>query len=268
MLMALLDDVLVLARDSEKGMLYRCPDCNSELTLRKGRKVVHNFAHKPPVACSFATGETIAHLESKLAFYDHFKSMGLTATVEQTLSSSNVKSRADIYIATTRKGMPAAIEIQHTNISLDEIERRTQNYINLGIAVAWIPLINLDKHDIDVLSSPKGWVINRYSPKPFERWIHGFNYGKVWYYENAENVIWEGVLSPYKIDVPHSEWYEEGGHLIEVGGYSKYSKRWKTLTISGMYPLSSVKFSIAKRKAKSLGIYNFPDCYMVKITPK
>lgn len=267
MLMALLDGVHVLARDSEKGSTYLCPDCNCEVTLKKGRKVTHYFAHKPPVTCSLAKGETVAHLESKLAFYDHFKSLGLSAEVEYPLSFNDIRSRADVYVKTTN-GMPAALEIQHTNISLDEIERRTQNYSKLGVAVGWIPLLDLDKHEVDVESSSKGWVINKYSPKPYEIWIHGFNFGKVWYYEPKENTIWEGILSPYTIDVPTSEWYEEGGNFVSVGGYSKFSKRWRVLTISGMYALSDVQFSIQKRQAKTLNVYNFPSCHMVKITPK
>ena len=183
------------------------------------------------------------------------------------VSFNGVRSRADVYVPTTRKGMPAALEIQHTNIALDEIERRTQNYKKLGIAVGWIPLIDLDKYEVDT-DSPKGWVIEKYVPKPFEIWIHGFNYGRVWYYEYKENTLWEGVLNPYMIEVPYSEFYEQGGNQISYGGYTRYSKRWRTLTITGMYQLSGVEFSITKREAKSLSIYNYPACNMVKITPK
>ena len=82
MLMALLDDVLVLARDSGKDVTYLCPECRCEVTLKKGRKVVHHFAHKPPVTCYYAAGETVAHLKSKLDFHDHFKLSGLEASVE------------------------------------------------------------------------------------------------------------------------------------------------------------------------------------------
>lgn len=68
--------------------------------------------------------------------------------------------------------------------------------------------------------------------------------------------------------IPYSEFYEAGGTQVSFGGYSKPSKRWKTLTLSGMYALSGVEFSIAKRKARTIGDYNLPECYMVKITPK
>lgn len=267
MLMALLDEVRVLARDSDKGSTYLCPECRREVTLKKGRKVIHHFAHKPPTSCTYATGETAAHMKSKLDFHDHFISLGLPSRVEAPVSFNGIRSRADVYVATTKKGIPAALEIQHTNISLDEIERRTQNYNKLGVAVGWIPLLDLDKHDV-IYDSPKGWIIKQYAPKPFEIWIHGFNYGRVWYYEHKENTLWEGVFSPYMIEVPHSEWYETGGNHVSVGGYSRYSKRWRTLTLSGMYDLNGVEFSIAKREAKTLGIYNFPECQMVKITPK
>lgn len=256
-----------MARDSDKGFTYRCPECKREVILKKGRKVIDHFAHKAPVSCSYAAGETQAHLNAKQDFYDHLKTLKLDVYVEYPLSLGNIKSRADVYVSNTQKGMPAALEIQHTNISLQEIERRTQNYQQLGIAVGWLPLIDLDKHEIDTESS-RGWVIEKYSPKPFERWIHGFNYGRVWYYEHKEKTIWEGVLTPYKIDVPYSEWYEQDGNHATAGGYSKFSKRWKTLTLTGMYELSEVEFSITQREAKTLNIYNYPACHMVKITPK
>lgn len=266
MLVAVLDGVRVLARDSEKGRTYNCPGCNREVILHKGRKKVHHFAHKPPVSCSFAAGETLAHLESKQAFYDHFKSLGLAVEVERPLDFNGVKARADVYVPTT-KGIPAVIEIQHTNISLDEIEQRTKNYAKLGVAVCWVPLIDIDKLPVEVGGS-NGWLVERYSPKPFERWIHGFNYGEVWYYEHAEQVLWRGEFTQCVIDVPYSEWYEEGGNQRSAGGYERISKRWKTLKLKGMYPLRDLKFSIAKREAKSIGTYYFPACQRVKIMPK
>lgn len=267
MLMALLGDIHVLARDSEKGSTYLCPGCMCEVTLKKGRKVIHHFAHKPPVSCNYAAGETEAHMKSKLDFYDHFMSIGFDVEVEYPLRFNGVSSRADVYVPTTRKGIPAALELQHTTISLDEIERRTQNYNRLGVAVGWIPLIDLDKHAVDP-TNKKGWVIDKYAPKPFEIWLHAFNYGRVWYYEYKEKTLWEGVFTPHMIEVPTSEWYEQGGNLVSVGGYTKYSKRWRTLTLTGMYELEDVEFSIAKREAKTLSIYNLPACQMVKITPK
>lgn len=267
MLMALLNEVHVLARDSEKGSTYHCPECSREVTLKKGRKKVHHFAHKPPVTCYYAAGETEAHMKSKLDFYDHFKSLGLDATVEYPVSFNEVRSRADVCVLNTRKGIAAALEIQHTTLSLDEIERRTKNYNTLGMAVGWIPLLDLDKYEVNT-DSKAGWVIEKYSPKPFELWVEEFNNGRVWFYEYKENTLWEGIFTPYMIDVPYSEFYEQGGTLATFGGYSKPSKRWRTLTINGMYELSGVEFSIAKRKAKIVGDNYLPECHIVKITPK
>lgn len=267
MLMALRDGSRVLAKDCEKGCAYHCPECAGEVVLHKGRKKIAHFAHKPPVSCSFAAGETRAHLESKQAFYDHFKSSGLAVEVEYPLSFNGVRSRADVYVPTTRRGVPAAIEIQHTNISLDDIERRTRNYAQLGIAVAWVPLIDMDKLDIEI-GGDGGWLVKKYSPKPFEKWVHGFNYGELWYYEHKEGFLWRGKLEPCVIEVPYSEWYEQGGEQRTAGGYDRVAKRWKTLKLTGMYPLREVQFSISPRQAKSLGGLNFPSCHMVKIAEK
>lgn len=49
----------VIARDvtKEDGPFY-CPECQGEVTIKKGAIKVHHFAHVPPFACSFGVGES------------------------------------------------------------------------------------------------------------------------------------------------------------------------------------------------------------------
>lgn len=51
MLIALLNQTRITAAAAERGREYRCPNCSKPLVLKKGRVVIHHFAHKPPVLC-------------------------------------------------------------------------------------------------------------------------------------------------------------------------------------------------------------------------
>lgn len=78
MLVAELDGGRIDAFSAERGPTYHCPKCRGEVVLKKGRKVVHHFAHKPPTECTWATGETRAHMEAKVLVWDALKVRGLT----------------------------------------------------------------------------------------------------------------------------------------------------------------------------------------------
>ena len=52
-------------------------------------------------------------------------------------------------------------------------------------------------------------------------------FGNIFYIKN--NIIDAYKYSGYTLNVPYGEWYEQGGEHIEVGGYDKWSKRYRTL---------------------------------------
>lgn len=56
MLVALQGDQHITAWVAQKGPVFHCPNCKTQVILRKGALVAHNFAHKPPVTCSWASG--------------------------------------------------------------------------------------------------------------------------------------------------------------------------------------------------------------------
>ena len=65
MLVALSEGARITAAAAQRGGEFRCPSCGKELILKKGQVVIHHFAHKPPIVCDWARGETLAHLEAK-----------------------------------------------------------------------------------------------------------------------------------------------------------------------------------------------------------
>lgn len=230
MLVAEMNTGRIDAFTAERGPTYYCPKCRGEVILKKGRKVVHHFAHKPPTTCSWANGETRAHMESKIVLAEALKERGLRAEVEFVVNTLLGDRRADV-MAWSPKGLQIAFELQHTPIGLSEIERRAVSYSKAGIAQIWIPFLQAKVWD-DGASRPSGWFVERYSPRQFERWVHGFN-GKngMWMYDPKEKLFWMGRLAGHQTYVEESTWYSEGGEENYSGGFWKFSKRFKELSL-------------------------------------
>lgn len=130
MLMANRDGLKVDAAASERGPVYVCAKCAREVTLKKGRIVIHHFAHKPPTDCTWASEETQAHLAAKLCLRETYRRRGYQADYEVEVLSSEGDRRADVLITAPNRDR-VAIEIQHQPILFDAIERRTQGYIGM-----------------------------------------------------------------------------------------------------------------------------------------
>lgn len=77
MLVAALNDNRIEAEFAERGREYTCPKCKRPVILKRGRIKIAHFAHKPPTNCTWAKGETLAHLEAKKNFRDSYVSRGL-----------------------------------------------------------------------------------------------------------------------------------------------------------------------------------------------
>ncbi|MCI0365536.1 MAG: hypothetical protein L0219_16865 [Phycisphaerales bacterium] len=138
MLVASLNGERVEAESAERGLAFVCPNCKRPVILKRGPIVIAHFAHKPPTDCSWARGETKAHLDAKKLFRDTLAVRGLRAEVECVVPSLPDDRRADVMVWSP-KGARLAIELQHTSLNLEDIERRAFSYAHAGIAQLWIP---------------------------------------------------------------------------------------------------------------------------------
>lgn len=180
MLVAELNKTRIEAREADKGPEYRCPLCREIVILKQGRIVIHHFAHKPPVNCSWGQGETIAHREAKKLFQDEFKWRGLRAEVEHVVPSLPGDRRADVMVWSPQ-GIPHAIELQHTPVDYDNLERRTRSYIAAGVRPIWIPFLPMKVWEDAERLGPKDdgdFLIEEFTARPLEKWVHGFNFGE------------------------------------------------------------------------------------------
>jgi competence protein CoiA len=237
------DNAKVFANASQKkeGPFY-CPGCRHELVLKKGRIKVHHFAHKPPFHCSRGEGESEAHRKCKESIYRSLKNIPHVTNLDVEADFGTVI--ADVYCLINN--VPVAIEVQRSNLTVNDITARTSAYEKLGIHVLWLGLFheNLGK--------------DRYSPKAWEKWCHAAYFGRV-YYWIADLAILPVHFGEHNIYVEPSSWYDQYGQEQSAGGYDRTSKRYKTPSIGRRLNLAA-DFKPSNKQAWSGGSIYVPNC--------
>jgi competence protein CoiA len=112
-------------------------------------------------------------------------------------------------------GVPVAIEVQISSLSLETIMRRTIAYHQKGIYVLWLLQWSLKLDG------------GRYTPKLWERWIHAAYFGRVYYWIEGLQVV-SYAFEPSLKSVPKKTWYAKDGRKMTGGGYTRRLKRHRT----------------------------------------
>ena len=126
---------LIKATQANHLQEYYCPACNERVHLKKGTINVPHFAHMVGSLCSASSeGETIIHLQGKLALFELFSKQYDEVKLEPWLSK--IKQRPDLML---RKGNQwFVIEFQCAPISIQNVQKRTKGYEQLKFKVVWI----------------------------------------------------------------------------------------------------------------------------------
>lgn len=240
------------AEVAERGPVYNCPGCGGEVVLKRGRIVIAHFAHKPPTKCDWSKGETLAHLRSKRLIQSVFRSRGLRAEVEFLIGGGRNKNRADIAVWSPT-GRIVAIEMQHSNISLDEIERRAFSYAEQEIGQIWVPFLRDETLRGMKYVNANEFLVERYPARPFERWIQALNYGVgIWMYDPKGERMYCCIMDKCWVGGEESSWYDEYGDE-QYGGGPYVSRRYKKLTLLGPCDLENLKLKKFKHRKEWSG---------------
>ena len=190
---------------------FKCPDCGDEVILKTGRRTVNHFAHANPIACKFAEGESDGHRRCKIEIFLALKKQPHVRNValECPLGTNRPDVSAEI------NGVPVAIEVQISSLSLETITQRTMEYARKGFYVLWL-----------LQWTPK-LDARRYTPRLWEKWIHAAYFGRVYYWTQGLNVV-SYHFDPHFKSVPKKSWYSPKGKKITAGGFSRRSKRYRT----------------------------------------
>lgn len=166
------EDVSAEEVELADGPFY-CPACREQLILKKGRKVVAHYAHRPDSDCEYTNeGESEEHRLAKREIRQAL--MGVPGVTDVRLERYLRDVRPDVSFVLN--GDLVAIEIQLSQLSLEKIEERTKAYAIRNIAVLWMPLFSKE------LLKP------RYAPRDWERYLHRMYYGRVYYWHEGLQV--------------------------------------------------------------------------------
>ncbi|WP_028113349.1 competence protein CoiA [Ferrimonas kyonanensis] len=239
------EKVFALTSDKSHGP-FLCPKCRQEVVIRKGKIKIHHFAHKPPAMCSHGKGETEAHRNCKMSIYSALKTKPNVQALELEKDFGPVV--ADVYCLIDN--VPVAIEVQRSNLSVNNITQRSEEYSKLGIYVLWIGL-----HD----STVKKQIDNKQcSPKAWEKWCHAAYFGRV-YYWYQEDLLLPVHFAAHKLYVKESEWYDPDGNHQSAGGYERFSKRYKTPVATSLLSIAN-SFKAIPKSAWQQGTVSIPNC--------
>ena len=112
-------------------------------------------------------------------------------------------------------GVPVAIEVQISNLSIENILYRTIEYHRKGVYVLWLLPWTMKLNE------------QRYSPTLWEKWVHAAYFGRVYYWtQNLDIVSYR--FEPHLKSVPKAKLHSPAGKEITVGGYTIRSKRFRT----------------------------------------
>ncbi|KRN31059.1 competence protein transcription factor [Liquorilactobacillus mali] len=128
------DGRLIWASDAINGDNYYCPFCHSKLLIRNGTLKRNHFAHQKKACHSFSEGETVEHLQGKMALAKLFERDGYGTEIESYFPE--LRQRPDIVIQKNfQKGI---IEFQCAPVSVSKMRARSKGYKKAGFKFLWI----------------------------------------------------------------------------------------------------------------------------------
>ena len=218
---------------------FYCPTCKDEVILKKGKIREDHFAHKPFVDCIYAGGESQKHYKAKRIIYTALNNYRGCTKCDIERQLDGVRPDVSLCIGKTY----VAIEIQKSNIDIDEICRRTSQYTKLGIHILWI-IPDTMPNNISYIEDQRLQV---WRPMEWQKYIHAMYFGRLYfwqygavvkpihlneykYYKEAGNWV-EDFYENEGVDLEGTCWHDENHPEAEYGGYWKTSKTKKVLSI-------------------------------------
>lgn len=126
---------LTMANQANGNTAYYCPHCKSKLILKKGNTKVPHFAHYHLSTTYCSKSETLLHYQVKYYLAYLLKNHGYDVQIEPYIKGAY--QYPDLLV-----NQQFALEIQFSNISITEIQKRTLGLQLRGIQVIWIADLN------------------------------------------------------------------------------------------------------------------------------
>jgi hypothetical protein len=254
------------AKYAKRGLPYTCGGCCKIVILRRGLQVVAHFAHKRIDECTWAKGETRAHLDAKRIVFDELARRGGKAKLECVVDTLPGDRRADV-MAWSPEGPMVAFELQHTAIDRRNISARAVAYARIGVWQIWIPFLRPMVWRDGRLTEDGSWKVQRYPARPFERWIYSFGLDSMWMYDPEKSDFWSARMAPHMLWKEESMYYGEGGEENYRGGFEYESKIYRELTLKGPYKIDALRIRRTKVPSRWKNGNVWPEAVVAYLEP-
>lgn len=199
--------------EKKDGPFY-CPECVSDAIVRKCKKKRHHFAHRARLTPVIGPNEGDLHKACKKELLDllvqrfPFGNWEAERRIPENERKQTPALRPDI--SGRISGVPIAIEVQASTLTVTKIVSRAKHYSKWGISLLWLV----------PLSEPLGELPFR--PRLYERYLHSLYYGRTYYWWAGQGLIVKPVHYGQQIrHVEFREWYDDSGYSHQGGGYDK-----------------------------------------------
>ena len=210
---------------------FSCPECFSEVIIKKGLEREHHFAHKPPVTCQYGSGESQIHYRAKRELYNYLSDHASCKKCEVERRLNGLRPDVSLYINNT----PVAIEIQKSSIDIGQIIKKAEAYTRLGIYLIYLfpqegPKLTFHAGEEQYVCRPSQW----------EKYLHSLAFGRAYYWAGGLKII-PIHFDDFRTWVEEKEWYDSYGDVQYGGGYWKTAKTMKKPRRSYGSPLDLVE---------------------------
>jgi competence CoiA-like predicted nuclease len=127
---------------ADKKHYWRCPHCEQGVIPKLGMLKVWHFAHRPNSQYCITQNEpdynpeTLEHIAMKRELMTWAKTHYPHSIVSIEHQLKAIGRIADVYV--DEEEYQLAIECQWSPISIDDLKRRTESYLEAGIEVLWV----------------------------------------------------------------------------------------------------------------------------------
>lgn len=261
--------------DKDKTESYVCEYCNEVVIHNKSNSQVRigHFKHKSNLACPNNQKESVEHIRTKRGIKNYLSEKYSKAfhIIELEKWICNKSIRPDIYIETVR-GKKIAIEVQASQLTIDQIIDRTIRYAQNNIYVLWVLVWKKSK------ISSSAYMMNEYFRShhcdrfcdhtikltEMELFIHWMNYKRLilWDFEQTYSDTGFRIVELEKFVGDDAEYYDESGEYQYFEGRVAKNKKIITnlhfdIPFGEFYPSFNERFQVHGKK------YELPDRFQM-----
>jgi competence CoiA-like predicted nuclease len=272
----------------DNNEIYFCDYCDEEVIHHhsKSQIKIGHFKHKSHSKCANTQPESEAHILTKRDIREYlqesFPKSFKTLELEKWICNKSI--RPDVYLETI-KGTKIAIEIQASQLTIDQLINRTNKYFNNNIYVLWVlvwPKSKISNNDFIVRKCYLEGCCDQYCDHSIkltemELLLHWMNFKKLiyWNYKRQEHEQFY-IVALEKFISEGAEFYSSEGEYQFFDGRTAKNKKIildidYEVSFNKLEPrchsefaINNKKYSIPARKQLSL-IENYNQYWTRKV---